>query len=198
MGKGTREELDKGTEKKELAKGDASGQSTPDSRETSWHEIGSRAVRKDQSRWVGIPSSFVEISQEIHTSVSLHMHIGNAMLHNFSSCAWINPSILFICSLSSCSLDCISCSYEEMCNAPIGTTSWSPAVKRNGFEEDDIFGRPRGYRHTINLWILLMYTQYFLKQIYYNFSFYLLSILKSRFLHETTLQTQSNKICDSK
>ena len=32
--------------KKELAEGDASGQSTTDSRQTSWHERGSRAVRK--------------------------------------------------------------------------------------------------------------------------------------------------------
>ena len=43
---------------------------------TSWHEIGSRAVREGQSRWVGIPSSFVEISLEIHASVSLHLHKG--------------------------------------------------------------------------------------------------------------------------
>ena len=76
MGKGTREEWDKGNPEKELAKGDAGGQSTPDSRETSWHEIGSRAVRVDRSRWVGIPSSFVEISLEVHASVSLHMHKG--------------------------------------------------------------------------------------------------------------------------
>ena len=34
------------------------------------------SVREDQSRWVGIPSSFVEISLEIHASVSLHMHKG--------------------------------------------------------------------------------------------------------------------------
>ena len=32
------------------------------------------AGREDRSRWVGIPSSFVEISLEIHASVSLHMH----------------------------------------------------------------------------------------------------------------------------
>ena len=76
MGKGTREELDKRNSRKQLAKGDASGQSTSDSRETSWHEIGSRAVREDRSRWVGIPSSLVEISLEIHASVSLHMHKG--------------------------------------------------------------------------------------------------------------------------
>ena len=96
------------------------------------------------SSWV------VEFSLEIHASVSLHMHIGNAMLHNSSPALWINPSLivcLFVCSLSSHSLDCISCSYEEMGDAPVGTTSWSPAKKRNGFEEVDVFGRPRGYRH---------------------------------------------------
>ena len=32
------------------------------------------AVREGQSGWVGIPSSFVEISLEIHASVSLQMH----------------------------------------------------------------------------------------------------------------------------
>ena len=35
VGKGTREELDKGTRRGQLEKGDASDQSTPDSRETS-------------------------------------------------------------------------------------------------------------------------------------------------------------------
>ena len=65
---------------------------------TSWHAIGSRAVREDRSRWVGIPSSFVEILLEIHASISLHMHIRNAMLHNSPSRARINPSILFVWS----------------------------------------------------------------------------------------------------
>ena len=32
------------------------------------------AVREGQTGWVGIPSSFVEISREIHASVSLLMH----------------------------------------------------------------------------------------------------------------------------
>ena len=43
------------------------------------------------SSWV------VKFSLEILANVSLHMHIGNAMLHNSPSCAWINPSILFVC-----------------------------------------------------------------------------------------------------
>ena len=37
--------------------------------------------------------------------------------------------------LSSHSLDCISCSHEEMCDAPIGTISWSPAKKWNGLKK---------------------------------------------------------------
>ena len=61
---------------------------------------------------------------------------------------WVNPSLivrLFVCSFVrlfffSHSLDCISCSHEEMCDTPIGTTSWSPAKKWNGFEEDDLTG----------------------------------------------------------
>ena len=120
MGKGTREELDKGTEGRQLVKGDASGQSTPDSRETSWHEIGSRAVREDRSRWVGIPSSFVEISLEIHASISLHMHKGMQCYITPLLAFKLTQALLFVFSRS---LDCISCSHEEMCDAPIGTTS---------------------------------------------------------------------------
>ena len=52
---------------------------------TSWHEREFRLVKEDRSRWVGIPSCFVEISLEIHASVSLQMHKGNAMLHNSPS-----------------------------------------------------------------------------------------------------------------
>ena len=100
MGKGTREELDRRTKRGQLAKGDPSDQSTPDSKETSWHEIGSRAVREDRSRWVGIPSSFVEISQEIHVSVSLHMHKGMQCYITPHLVPYVNPSILFVCSFS--------------------------------------------------------------------------------------------------
>ena len=63
---------------------------------TSWHEIGSRAVREDRSRWVGIPSSFVEISLEIHASVSLHKHPGNA------GC-YINPLLVLELTHAYCS-----------------------------------------------------------------------------------------------
>ena len=55
------------------------------------------------------------------------------MLHNSPSALELTPGILFVlfvCPLSSHSLDCISCSGKEMCDAPIGTTSWSPAVKK--------------------------------------------------------------------
>ena len=66
-GKGTPvRELEKGTQRRQLAKGDSEGQSTTVSRR--------KHVREGQSGWVGIPSSFVEISLEIHASVSLLMH----------------------------------------------------------------------------------------------------------------------------
>ena len=73
-------------------------------------------------------SSVVEFSLDTHASVSLHMH--NVTLLPF--CTWVKPSILFVCSFFYRSLDCISCSGKEMCDAPIGTTSWSPVVKWNG------------------------------------------------------------------
>ena len=125
----------KGLRRRQLVKGDASGQSTPVSRSEQSAWVSPVPVKEDRSRWVGIPNSFVEISLEIHTSVSLHMHKGNAMLHNSSLAPSVNPSLycsFVLCSLSSHSLDCISCSYEEMCGAPIGTTSWTPAKKWNG------------------------------------------------------------------
>ena len=75
--KGTRvRELEEETQRRQLATGDAEGQSTPDIWETSRMRQSPAAVREDRSRWVGIPSSFVEISLEIHASVSLHMHKG--------------------------------------------------------------------------------------------------------------------------
>ena len=61
------------------------------------------------------------------------MHTGNAECYITPSLVpWVNLSILFVCSLSSHSLDCISCSYEEMCDTPIGTTGRSLAKKWNG------------------------------------------------------------------
>ena len=42
-------ELGKGARRRHLAKGDASGQSTRDSRETSRHEIGSSHCEEDRS-----------------------------------------------------------------------------------------------------------------------------------------------------
>ena len=113
---------------------------------SSRHERESRAVGEtgqDGLTWR------CRIFARIHANVSLHMHTGNAECYISPSLApWVNPNIFFVCSLSSQCLDCISCSYEEMCDTPIGTTSWSPAVKRNGFEEVDVWGGARGYCHT--------------------------------------------------
>ena len=76
VGKGTRVGAGQRNSEKELVKGDVSGQSTPYSRsdQSAWESPA--AVREDRSRWVGILSSLVKISLEIHTSVSLHMHKG--------------------------------------------------------------------------------------------------------------------------
>ena len=109
-------------------------------------------VKEDRSRWVGIPSSFVEISLEIHASVSLHMHKGNATLHNTSLAPWVNPSIFFVCSFSSHSLDCISCCYEEMCD-----TLSEPLVdhrpRSEMFEEVDVSGAEWVSSHIV-IWLL--------------------------------------------
>ena len=75
-------QLEKGTQRRQSVKGDAEEQSTTDSRRDQSGEIESRGseedrqdefavlsrqrstAREDQSRWVGIPHSFVEISQK--------------------------------------------------------------------------------------------------------------------------------------
>ena len=56
VGKGMREESWKKDLEEELVKGDASDQSTPEQRDQS-DEMRSRAVREDESRWVGIPEA---------------------------------------------------------------------------------------------------------------------------------------------
>ena len=87
-------ELDKRTERRQLAKGDASGQLTPDSRsdQSAW-EIGSsrsegRPVKMSQhSSWV------VEFSLEIHACVSLHMHREMQCYITPLLALWVNPSL---------------------------------------------------------------------------------------------------------
>ena len=69
------------------------------------------------SSWV------VEFSLEIHASVSLHMHKGIQFYITPLLALCVNPSLIVRWFFFSRSLDCISCSYEEMCDAPIGTTS---------------------------------------------------------------------------
>ena len=139
--------MDKGTHRSELAKGDASGQSTPDSRETSWHEIGSRAVREDRSRWVDIPSSFVEISLEIHASVSLHMHTGNAE-------CYITPLLALELTEAYCSFSPTSLIVFLIAMKKCAITLLEPLVDHRSrskwLEEVDVFAGPRGYHHIRN------------------------------------------------
>ena len=66
-----------------LARNQTKGLDSRSRRDRKWvrERSGGRPVKMSQhSSWV------VEFSLEIHASVSLHMHIGNAMLHNSSSC----------------------------------------------------------------------------------------------------------------
>ena len=83
VGRGTPVRVGQRNGEKQLAKGDASRNRTAEvtsrhERESSSSEGGPVKMRQHSS-WV------VEFLLEIHASVSLHMHIGNAMLHNSSS-----------------------------------------------------------------------------------------------------------------
>ena len=103
------------------------------SREAGRHEIGSSDSEDDQVKMSRHSSCFVEFSLVIHASISLYML--SEMQCYITPCLALEltPSILFVlfvCSLTSHSLDCIWCSGKEMCVAPIETTSWSPAVKK--------------------------------------------------------------------
>ena len=82
------------------------------------------AVREGQSGWVGIPSSFVDISLEIHASVSLQMHREcNVMEPPFLHFELIEALICsFVLFLPLPRL--YSCDHKEMCDTPIGTTRW--------------------------------------------------------------------------
>ena len=91
--------------------------------ETSRHEIGSSSSEGRPIKMSQHPSWFVEISLEIHASVSLQ----GIQCHNLTllHLSWPKPNCSFVlCFFFSHSLDCISCSHEEMCNTPIGTTRW--------------------------------------------------------------------------
>ena len=116
----------KGLRSWQLAKGRRREESTRDSRETSRHERGSRPVKEDRIKMSRHSSSFVEVS----LGSTLVLVCTCTMLHNSPSALVRILFVLFVCSLSSCSLDCIWCSGKEMCVAPIGTTSWSPAAKK--------------------------------------------------------------------
>ena len=123
--------------RRQLARDDGQRQSTRDSRETS-------RMRWGLEQWGKMSrhsSSVVEFSLETHAGVSLQLHIGT-MLHNSPSALELTQAYCsFVIFFFSHSLGCISCSGKEMCDAPVGTTSWSPAAKiLKWFEEVDVFG----------------------------------------------------------
>ena len=104
-----------------------SGQSTPVSRrdQSAWDRV-QKQVREDQSRWVGIPSSFLEISRRMHVSVSLQMHqecrvsqlnlLARDLTQAHIVCLFFVlflplPWLYFLC-------------HKEMYDTPVGTTRW--------------------------------------------------------------------------
>ena len=73
------------------------------------------AVREDQSRSVGIPSSLVEK----YTPALVNRCTGDAVSQNYPSCTWSWPKpILFDWSFFYHSLGCISCGPKEIRNTP--------------------------------------------------------------------------------
>ena len=118
----------KGTRKEGLDKGARNG-----SCEGRRREAVDTGQQRDESAWERVQtterrssrhsSSFVEVSLES----TLALVCTCTILHNSPSALELTPSlffVLFVCSLSSRSLDCIWCSGKEMSFTPIGTTSW--------------------------------------------------------------------------
>ena len=112
------------------------------SREASQHEMGSSDSEEDRVKMSRHSSCFVEFSLVIHASVSLYM------LSEMQ--CYITPCLALELTPSVCSFVLFfllfprlySCSGKEMCVTPIGTTSWSPAVKKwNGWRGWRMVGR---------------------------------------------------------
>ena len=115
------EELEEGTQRRQLAKGDAEEQLTLDS-------------RRDQSAWDRVQEQWGKTSQDVSaflmalwkfcegcTSALVYRCTGNAVSRNHPSCTWVNPSPycsfvhLFFFSRS---LGCISCAVKK-CVIPL-------------------------------------------------------------------------------
>ena len=76
------------------------------------------------------------------------MHIENAMLHNFSSCAWINPSILFVRSLFFPPTPLIVFLVAmKKCEMPLSEPLVDHRPRSKMFRRGWCVGGPRGYRH---------------------------------------------------
>ena len=104
-------------------------------------------MREDRSRWVVIPCSFVEISQEIHGSVSLHMHKGMQCyitpllaLELTQAYCWFvlfppTPLIVFLEAMKKCAIPLSQPLDDNRPRNEMVLRSWCN-------------GGPRGYRHT--------------------------------------------------
>ena len=120
-------ELEKGTQRRQLAKCDAEGQSTTDSWRdwSAWDMVQEQWGKTSQDE-----SAFLVALWKFHegcTSALVYRCTGNAVSRNHPSCtlSWPKPT-WFVCSLFffSQSLGCTSCGLKEMCDTHIGTPRW--------------------------------------------------------------------------
>ena len=106
--------------------------------ETSQHEIGFSSSEGKPVKMSQHATWFVEISLEIHTSVSLQ----GMQCHNLTylHLSWPKP----YCSFVLCSFLPLPWLYflcrKEMCDTPIGTTRWFTGQEVKWFKEVDVSG----------------------------------------------------------
>ena len=133
VGKGmpVREELEKGTQRRFLAKSDGEGQSTTDSRreQSAWDRVQEQWGKTSQDE-SAFPVALWKF-REGYTSVLVYRCTGNAVSRNHPSCtlSWPKP-LLFVCSFVLPLPQLYSCDYKEMCDDPIGTTRWITSQDR--------------------------------------------------------------------
>ena len=142
--------VEKGTQRRQLAKGDAKGELTPDS-------------RRDQSAWDGVQEQWGKTSQDESaflmalwkfregcTSALVYRCTGNAVSRKHPSCTWVNlsPYCSFVlCSFSSTPPVVFLVTIKKCVMPLLEPFDESPA-KTELFKEVDKYGGPKGYCHS--------------------------------------------------